>query len=264
MKPFLLLATRADDAIADAEYAAFLRHAGLREAELRRIRLERGPLPSLDLEAYSGVFVGGSPFNASDEPARKSATQRRVEAELASLMDRLVALDYPFFGACYGVATLGARGGGVIDRRYGEAVGAIAVSLTDAGRRDPLFGAMPAQFAAYVGHKEACSRLPDGAVLLARGVDCPVQAFRVGRNLYATQFHPELDEHDLIERIRAYRDEGYFRPEDTEATVELVRAGADATQPARLMRAFVERYRRDPQRSWSDEDTRTRGILGAE
>lgn len=244
MKPFLLLATRADDAIADAEYAAFLRHAGLAEAELRRIRLEQAPLPSLDLDAYSGVFVGGSPFNASDPVAKKSATQRRVEGELAELLDALLARDFPFFGACYGVATLGSRAGGVIDRQYGEAVGAIEVALTEEGRRDPVFGGMPARFAAYVGHKEACSRLPDGAVLLAAGTDCPVQAFRMGHNLYATQFHPELDENDLIARIRAYRDEGYFQPEDTEATVELVRRGADTPEPARLMRAFVARYRR--------------------
>ena len=47
MRPFLLLATRAEDAAADDEYAAFLRFSGLDEPMLRRVRLERAPLPEL-------------------------------------------------------------------------------------------------------------------------------------------------------------------------------------------------------------------------
>ncbi|MDQ4137856.1 MAG: glutamine amidotransferase, partial [Actinomycetota bacterium] len=44
MKPFLLLATRAEERAADEEYEAFLRFGGLRESELRRVRLEQRPL----------------------------------------------------------------------------------------------------------------------------------------------------------------------------------------------------------------------------
>ena len=39
MLPFLLLASRAEDAAADDEYAAYLRYGGLEERELRRVRL---------------------------------------------------------------------------------------------------------------------------------------------------------------------------------------------------------------------------------
>ena len=35
--------------------------------------------------------------------------------------------------------------------------------------------------------------LPRHAVLLASSPTCPVQAFRIGSHVYATQFHPELD-----------------------------------------------------------------------
>ena len=45
VKPFLLLATRADDGPADAEYEAFLTRAGLAERELVRHRLKAEPLP---------------------------------------------------------------------------------------------------------------------------------------------------------------------------------------------------------------------------
>ena len=50
MRPFLLLASRAEDVAADGEYEAFLRLTGLPRDRLRAIRMEAGPLPPLDLD----------------------------------------------------------------------------------------------------------------------------------------------------------------------------------------------------------------------
>ena len=58
MLPFVLLATRAEDVAADAEYAAMLRYGGLEPAQLLRVRLEAGPMPAIDLDAISGLIVG--------------------------------------------------------------------------------------------------------------------------------------------------------------------------------------------------------------
>jgi GMP synthase (glutamine-hydrolysing) len=242
--PFLLLATRGDDHLADAEYAAFRSFAGLSEHELTRIRLERHPMPDIDLDDFSGVFVGGSPFNASDPAAAKSGVQRRVEAEMSELLDRVVAADFPFFGACYGVGTLGVHRGGTIDRTYGEPVDAVEVRLMPAGEQDPLFSGIPSSFLAWVGHKEAVTRLPPDATLLATGDACPVQAFRVKNNLYATQFHPELTADDIVERVSTYRHEGYFEPHELDATVQTIRSAPPVTWPRHLLRTFVERYAR--------------------
>ena len=55
------------------------------------------------------------------------------------------------------------------------------------------------------------------AVLLATSATCPVQMFRVGRRVYATQFHPELDLTRLTVRIRVYRTHGYFPPDEADA-----------------------------------------------
>src|SRR5690606_38613587 len=107
VRPFLLLATRGEDRVADDEYAAMARFGGLQPGQLRRVRLEAAPMPPIDLDDYSGILVGGSPFNASDPAEEKSPTQTRVEEELATLLDDVVARDFPFFGACYGVGTLG-------------------------------------------------------------------------------------------------------------------------------------------------------------
>ncbi len=242
-KPFVLLATRAQDVPADEEYALFLRHAGLDESELRRVRLEAGPMPHLELSEYSGIFVGGGPFNASDPVERKSAVQLRVEAEFSELLDRVVAADFPFLGACYGIGTLGAHRGATIDRAFGEPISVVEVTLTEQGRADPLLRRLPDAFTAFVGHKEAVSALPADATLLASSPTCPVQMFRVGANVYATQFHPELDLPGIRTRIRAYADHGYFASDELDLTLRSVER-APVTHTGGILRAFVERYAR--------------------
>ncbi|WP_347108443.1 glutamine amidotransferase [Paenarthrobacter sp. S56] len=243
MKPFLLLATRAEDAAADDEYQAYLRYCGLDEPGLVRVRLEAAPMPAIDLADYSGVIVGGSPYTSSDPVEEKTPTQLRVEAELSGLLDRVVAEDFPFLGACYGVGTLGVHQGATIDRRFGEPVGPVEIKLTADGGRDPLLAGLPHAFDAFVGHKEACSKLPAHATLLASSAACPVHMFRIKDNLYATQFHPELDVEGLVTRITIYKDAGYFPPGQAEELIGAARQSR-VTEPMRVLRNFTERYAR--------------------
>ncbi len=242
VKPFLFLAIRAEDAAADDEYAAVLRCSGLDERDLRRHRLERDELGTVDLDDWSGIILGGGPFNISDPAELKSADQRRAEAEMRALALDVVASDFPFFGACYGIGTLGTLEGGLVDRTYGEPIGSVQVTLSEDGRKDPLFEGLPETFDVFLGHKEAVTVLPRGGVLLASSPACPVQAFRLRSNVYATQFHPELDVEGLCLRIDIYRHHGYFDPpEEAEELMRMARA-AVVTEPPRLLARFVELY----------------------
>ena len=241
MRPFLLLSSRPEDEAADEEHASFLRFTGLPAGRLRRIRLEAGPLPHLDLDDFAGVLLGGGPFNSSDADDEKSAVQLRVEREVSGLLDEIVARDLPFFGACYGIGTLGTHQGGVVDRTYGEPVSAAEVTLTPEGQADPLLAGVPDRFEAFVGHKEACRVLPPGAVLLASSAGCPVQMFKVGENVYATQFHPELDVPGIVQRVRIYQHAGYFPASELEAVIAQL-TPAVVTHPGRLLANFVTRY----------------------
>lgn len=241
MKPFLLLATRAEDAAADNEYSSFLRFGRLDERDLRRFRLERRPLGDVDLRDWSGILLGGGPFNSSDPEPSKSPVQRRVEADLARLLKKVTDADYPFLGACYGIGTLGSHVGAIVDRQYAEPVGPARITLTREGQRDPLLSGLPATFDAFVGHKEAISELPPQAVLLATSRACPVQAFRIGSHVYATQFHPELDVAGLCTRIDVYKHAGYFEPEQAGKLKAQARR-SQVTHPPAILRRFVERY----------------------
>jgi GMP synthase (glutamine-hydrolysing) len=241
--PFLFLGVRSEDAAADDEYAAMLRATGLTEAQLHRVRVEQAPLGTVDLTAYSGVLLGGGPFCVSDPEDTKSAVQRRVEADLDGLLTRIVAADVPFMGCCYGIGTLGRHTGALVDHTYGEPVGGVQIRLTEAGAADPVLGGLGPQFAAFVGHKEAITALPPGAVLLATSDGAPVQAFRVGRHVYATQFHPELDLTGLELRMRTYREHGYFEPDELETLVDRARtAGVDRIPP--VLHRFVQLHAR--------------------
>ncbi len=245
MKPFLLLGIRADDVAADDEYGAMLRFSGLGEGQLRRVRLEQTELGTADLDQWSGIILGGGPFQASDPEDTKSETQRRVEADLAALLDQVVERDFPFLGAG---ATGSERSAGIkaqlsITPSTSRSAGT-QIKLTEAGEHDPLFRRVGSQFGAYVGHKEAISKLPAHAVILAYSESCPVQAFRVGTRVYATQFHPELDLDGLATRIEVYKYAGYFEPDEADAVMAAARASG-VTEVPNILKGFVELFARD-------------------
>jgi GMP synthase (glutamine-hydrolysing) len=243
LAPFLLLSIRGEDAAADDEYHAMMRFGGLDEDGMHRIRLTHRPLGPIDLDDWSGVILGGGPYNASDPPETKSSTQIRAESELLSLISDIVDRDFPFLGCCYGVGMLGSVIGATVDRSYPEPVAAVTVTLTEAGRDEPLFAELPDVFDAFGGHKEAASSLPPHAVCLASSPDCPVQAFRVGTNTYATQFHPELDLEGILTRIDVYKNYGYFAPESAYSLKAAARQ-RHIEYPPTILHRFVQRYSR--------------------
>ncbi len=243
MKPILILQLRPIDEVADNEYQAFLRHGGLRVDETHRIRMEQESLVGIDLQKYSGVIMGGGPSNVSDEEDSKPAFQRRFEAEVFTLYDQLFELDLPYLGSCYGLGSLINYAGGLVSKaQYAEPAGPTTIYLQAAAADDTLMQGLPSSFLAFVGHKEACQFVPEGGVLLAGSEACPVQIVRFQTNIYATQFHVELDAEGMIVRIQNYRNHGYFEPASADALIERVRQ-VEAPVPHQLLRRFVARCR---------------------
>ncbi len=240
-KPFLILQLRPEDETADSELAKICAHGQLAPGWVRRIRLEKSPNPALNLRDYAAIIVGGSPFDLSAPAAEKSALQFAIEDFFRRLLDEVIDRDFPFLGCCSGNGLLGRHLGAEISSRYGEEVGGIDIRITPAGSRDPLLADLPATIRVLVGHKEACDETPPGATLLARGSSCPVQMFRVGENVYATQFHPEGDFDSFNARIRAYKHHGYFPPETVEVLADRIRA-EHTPEAHEILRRFVARF----------------------
>jgi GMP synthase (glutamine-hydrolysing) len=238
-REFLFISARPELDAAGPEYESVRRASGLGSGRLEHLRLDAEALADLSPLRYAGVVVGGSPFNVTTPDERKSAVQRRVEDDLARLAERALAADHPVLFTCYGIGVLTRVLGGEVDTQYGEEASAVEITLTEAGRIDHLTAELPTRFDALVGHKEATGRLPEGAVLLARSAGCPVQVYRAGTHVYATQFHPEVSTDDFIARARVYRHHGYFPPHELDMLVQHVGA-ASVTEPRRMLRRFVE------------------------
>jgi len=242
MKPFLILQLRPEDIASDGEFEAFLKYGGLSENQVHRVRMEREHVPLGMLDNYSGVMVGGGPSNVSDSLEKKTDTEKRFEHELRELLKEIVAHDFPYFGMCYGFGFLVQNTGGLVSKeKFSEPVCAVDITLREEALDDPLTQGLPHTFKAVVGHKEACQRLPDGAVWLASSVTCPYQMIRLKQNVYGAQFHPELDAQGVALRIDVYKYAGYFPPGQAEE-LKVAFLKENIIIPTQILRRFVARY----------------------
>jgi len=112
----------------------------------------------------------------------------------------------PTFASCWGFQAMArALGGRVVHDLERAEIGTHHLSLTQAGRADPVFGPLGKTFSSQMGHEDYVAELPPGATLLASTQLVTNQAYRIDDlPIYCTQFHPELNCGDLLQRVRTY------------------------------------------------------------
>lgn len=156
-----------------------------------------GTAPLPNVAWFDGAIVLGGSLGAH-EPSLLEA-ERWIRAA--------VQRDTPLLGICLGGQLLARALGGLVERGPRPEVGIVDVFLTDAAKRDPLFGDLPGRFPAFAWHADAFS-LPRGAVPLAGSIAYEHQAFRFGASAYGLQFHPEVrpDNLDRWATVPGYRD----------------------------------------------------------
>ncbi len=233
---------RPEDKASDSEFEAFLKVGGLNSDQVHRFRVEKGEIPRISFNEYSAIIAGGSPFDVSIPSSEKSQVQNRIEKFYKGLFNHIITDDFPFLGACSGMGLLGQYCGATISDKYSEPVGSVAVTITRDGLKDSLLEGLPKNFDALVGHKEACDNVPPGAVLLISSDSCPIQMFRVKKNIYATQFHPEADSEEFILRVNIYKESGYFPPEKTKKLIASLQ-NLRAPIPKEILKRFIEKYK---------------------
>ena len=140
--------------------------------------------PPSPADTYDAVMIFGGTDNL-DERGAKPWMDRELEE-----LGRLIAGGTPVLGICLGGQLIAEAAGGSVFPMGHESVGWQEVELTPEGPGDPVVGALPARFRAYLWHEYQFS-LPEKAVPLGRSDDC-LQAFRLGDCVWALQFHPEV------------------------------------------------------------------------
>ncbi|PWF26444.1 glutamine amidotransferase-related protein [Ancrocorticia populi] len=238
MKPFLLLVARPDSPIKADEVNSLLRYGALDDEKLVVVDLLQPLTNTPDFTQYSGVFISGSPYNYLTPLAQKSPEQVRVESQLLPLAKTLVDQDIPTLGLCYGLQILALAAGGTLTREFSEDMQPVRVSLTEAGRKDPVTGQLPETFIEYVAHAESVGEQPENMEVLASSTGCPVQLARIKSNIYGTQHHPEIDREGIAIRVKQYVGV-YFTEEEHPAVLESVQS---VSTEQRLITYFVQHY----------------------
>ncbi len=188
-----------------------------------------------DVEDAHAVFIGGAGAYSVTE-------DHPFTAPLADLAHEIIERDRPLFGACWGHQFLVKTfGGTVVEDPEQEEIGTFAVSLTRTGIADPLFEEFPSPFWAQLGHKDSATSLGPGWRELAFTNRSRNQTIRLdGKPVYGTQFHSELNEERLRERLQVYLDD--YIGGDEEKFEKIIRGLRPSIDADRMMARFLELY----------------------
>ncbi len=187
----LLIQARSEgDPMAEHELEAFSARCELPTDAFDIFNVATDDRDDFDLQGFDAVMVGGSgDFSLVDGGFD-------WHGDFLDLMRHLLEASIPTFASCFGTL---AR-----DDDRAE-IGTFTIRLTDAADDDPLFGDLPAEFDAQLGHNDSAVELSDELIHLAESHCCRYQAVRVrNRPIIATQFHPELTRDDNLDRFRNY------------------------------------------------------------
>jgi GMP synthase (glutamine-hydrolysing) len=227
---------REDDVTRAEELAEFVRCSGLRQKQFTVCNVYEWPaFPVSAADGFDAVFVGGS----SDASVLEKDKYPFVRP-IGELLERAIDSKQPTFASCFGFqAVVEQLGGTVILDKENMEMGSYDLMLTPEAIGDTLFDDQPTPFVAISGHKERAETLPLGAVNVVTSAQCPFHAITFpGTPFYAFQFHPEVNDVDLIARITRYRDRYLDVDGHLQQIIREIRPTPDANA---LVRKFVER-----------------------
>ncbi len=149
------------------------------------VKITLGPSEGLPKDPGDFLLIMGGPMSVNDPDSW-------IAKEL-QLVKRAMDNGIPILGICFGSQLLAkALGGSVVSGPTFE-IGMVEVTITDEGKRDPVFSQLPSTFPVFQWHGEGIN-LPPQTQSLAASADFPVQAFCAQDRCYGLLFHPEMEE----------------------------------------------------------------------
>ena len=185
-----------------------------------------------EVETIDFLVVMGGPMGVHDEKIHPWL------AEEKTFIRSVIEAGKPVLGVCLGAQLIAACMGGEVVRNPVKEIGWFPVEAVPHGR-DDLFR-FPAWFQALHWHGDTFT-LPRGAIQLARSQGCTNQAFQIGRQVIALQFHLEATPtsvQQLVSHCRSELVEGAF----IAAEAEIVSATQRNWPEGRLLMASILDY----------------------
>ena len=175
------------------------------------------------LQGYAALVVMGGAMGANDDAS--SPWLPAVKA----LIREAAADRVPTLGICLGhqLATV-ALGGEVLPNPEGRQFGLQDVNWEPTAHLDELFSTVATPRRGAHWNDDIVTRLPEGAVLMARSSTGEVQAARHAPTVWGVQWHPEVDE----PLFRGWLVDGNADPDLAEATLADLASSADELEQA--------------------------------
>ncbi len=145
---------------------------------------------------YDGVLVLGGTMDAFDDEKNPQFQP------LIRLLQGFHGAEKPILGICLGAQLAARTFEKRVYRHHELEIGFTEVEITAAGAATPLLSGLARRQWLMEWHQDTFD-LPDGAELIVTGERCPNQGFRIGRHVYAFQFHFEANKPLLRSWIRA-------------------------------------------------------------
>ena len=148
-----------------------------------------------DLNVYSEILPCDTPASeiAAENPSAiiLSGGPASVYADDAPELDPAIfELGLPILGFCYGQQIMAKTLGGIVGHTEIGEYGPATITRFSPSR---LLEGTPDEQTVWMSHRDSVTKVPDGFVITSSTDVCPVASMECAeRNLYATQFHPEV------------------------------------------------------------------------
>lgn len=177
--------------------------------ELRYIHLYKGQSPPADWQNAAGLIFLGGPMNVYQE---QQYPFLKVENEI---IKEAIRQDKPTLGICLGAQLIAKAAGAKVYPGEQKEIGWYPLYLTPQAHEQGLDFTSP--LIVFQWHGDTFD-LPARAIPLASSDLFPHQAFRLGKNIYALQFHLEVTLPMIKEWFDVYKEETscFFSPQQHE------------------------------------------------
>jgi GMP synthase (glutamine-hydrolysing) len=170
-----------------------LKRAGFR---IRYVNFGRHPDAEPSLEGYDGLIVLGGPMSAND-----TRNHPHLMTELR-LIEEAMRREIPVLGICLGAQLIARTLGAEVYPSEEKEIGWYDVSPTRDAGEDLLLSEFRDKEKVFQWHGDTFE-IPRSGVHLASSSVCANQAFRYAMNVYAFQFHLEVDAPMIHRWLRA-------------------------------------------------------------
>ena len=155
---------------------------------------------SLDIDDYGGLVIMGGIMSAND------TTHFPFLNDEIKLIKKWIVTEKPLVGICLGAQLIAKALGVKVCVGQQPEIGWYRLRISKEGASDVLFRGFPPEVTVFEWHHDSFN-LPNNTYRLASSDFYQNQVFRIGRNAYALQFHPEVDEELIRSWIEIHREE---------------------------------------------------------